>query len=156
MRIGSICLLGLACLLGACSSPSHRINGTDVPNIPGTKLVQSSFKSSGGSVEAGQATFSGSIYDAMERARWAGRGFLKDGWTEVSLTGTPQEATAIFTAPWPGDGMQRVATLDITASQLRGSATITVKVEPEPAEDTTGSPSDQAVTAVGDDADDGH
>jgi hypothetical protein len=163
MRFVPICLLGLGCLLGACEATSHRIQGTDVPKIPGTTLVQSSFQSSGGRVQAGEATFSGSIYDAMERARWAGRGFKQDGWTRQSLTGSPTKATAVFTAPWTGEGLHRVATLEITASQLRGAATITVTVEPtsdtKQAEPAKGSSDDagakvapeQAMTTASDD-----
>ena len=139
MRFGPIFLTGLVFLATACSTPAHRISGTDVPNIPGTTLVQSSFQSVRGSVEAGEATFSGSIYDALERARWTRRGFLKDGWAEESITGTPLQATAVFTSPWPGKHLRRVAVVDISAAQFRGSATVTVSVEPFP-----GDPGDTA------------
>lgn len=122
-----ILLLSLLCgFLSACAGNDHRILGTDLPLVPGTTLTENTLVVRGGRASSGAVTFDGSIFDALERARWTGRGFEKDGWTEASITGTPEAATGVWTQRLPGGERERVATLEITASQVRGVAVITV------------------------------
>ena len=130
MTARTLVLLALVLVLNGCGGAEHRILGTDIPLVPGTALQSNDFKSSRGRVESGEVEFTGSIFDALERARWTGRGFEKDGWTQESLTGTPEQATAVFTQPLRGSDTERVATLDVVASQVRGVARITISERP--------------------------
>ena len=129
MRSGLIIAVLAGSFLASCASKAHRLTGTDLPKVPSTQLVETSLKSVRGRTESGTVVFSGSIFDALERIRWTERGFKTDGWTQRSVTGTPREATAIYTSPW-NDEEERVAVLHVVAAQIRGSATITVNVEP--------------------------
>ena len=130
MTARTIVLLTLALVMNGCGGPQHRISGTDIPLVPGTALKSNDFQTARGRVQSGEAMFTGSIFDALERARWAGRGFEKDGWTQESLTGTPEQATAVFTQAVPGTDTERVATMSVVASQIRGVARIIVTKRP--------------------------
>jgi hypothetical protein len=146
MRYTTTALLALVFALNGCGGPEHRILGTDIPLVPGTALKNKDFTTARGKVQSGQATFTGSIFDALERARWTARGFEIDGWTQESLTGTPEQAVAIFTQAVPKTDKERVATMTVVASQVRGTATIvvtdrTVKPPASAPKDTAGSDS---------------
>jgi hypothetical protein len=117
-------------VMNGCGGPKHRISGTDMPLVPGTAVKTNDLKSSRGLIQSGEVTFTGAIFDALERARWTARGFEKDGWAQQSLTGTPERATAIFTQALPKTDNERVATVNVISSQVRGIATITVEVRP--------------------------
>ena len=130
MRFTTTALLALVFAMNGCGGAEHRILGTDIPLVPGTALKNKDFTTSRGKVQSGQATFTGSIFDALERARWTARGFEIDGWSQESLTGTPERAVAIFTQAVPRTDKERVATMTVVASQIRGTATITVTERP--------------------------
>lgn len=129
MRIMFPLLAAVLVFMTACASTAHRVSGTDVPRVPETEVKSNSLVFSGGRAESGKVEFTGTIYDALERARWTARGFAIDGWTEVSLGGSAAEAKALFTSAWRQPGTERVATLRVIAAQLHGSATITIEVK---------------------------
>ena len=129
MRAGLIIAVLAVSFLSSCADMGHRLTGTDIPKVPSAQLVESSLKSVRGRIQSGKVVFSGSIFDALERIRWTERGFKIDGWTQRSVTGTPREATAIYTSPWD-EAEEHVAVLHVVAAQIRGTATITVNLRP--------------------------
>ena len=111
--------------LGACSGPGKQLGGTDIPVIP--ELTHVSTTVSNGStsrIQDGTVVFEGPIYDALERARWSVANFRHSGWVLEAITGTPEQATATFGHDKPSNGIQRVATLDVTADRRKGTAVI--------------------------------
>ena len=132
MRNSQLILAGALLSLVACAAPAHRLHGTDLPKVPETTMASNNLELVRGKAFSGDVTFTGTIFDALERARWTARGFEIDGWTEQSLTGSPSKATAIFTMPGTQPGTERVATLDVVASQVRGTAVISIKIKPAP------------------------
>lgn len=143
MRFAFPLLMTLLVSLVACASQSHRLRGSDLPRVPETQIETNSLEIWQGKARSGEVLFTGPIFDALERARWTARGFRIDGWTEKSLSGTPADATAVFTSSWSEAGTERIATLHILASRVRGSATINVEIKPvskeSDASDTKGS-----------------
>lgn len=117
-----------------CQSTEHRISGTDIPKIPELTLVHSETEGERSRVRSAEFRFDGPVFDALERIRWTSTGFEKDGWTLDSITGNAAEAEAIFSMPWHEPGMRRVADLHVIASQVRGKATLLVRVEKAPEE----------------------
>jgi len=128
MRSGLLIVLLHCTFLASCADHSHRVDGTDLPKVPSTKVQATTLKSVQGRTEEGRILFSGSIYDALERIRWTGRGFKADGWTQRAVSGSPREATALFTSPWSGDE-ERLAVLHVVADPVHGTATVTVSIE---------------------------
>ena len=122
-------LVGLLCSFGGCQSRDHLILGTDIPRIPELDLASTQAERERNKVSDAEFIFTGPIFDALERVRWTTRGFKKDGWKRVSIGGNASEANGVFTQPWHAPGMLRMAKLHVVASQVRGTATITVSIE---------------------------
>lgn len=112
-------------LLGACSGQAKKLGGTDIPLIPELDHVSTTVSTGSTSrIQDGTVIFEGPIYDALERARWSVSNFRHSGWVLEAITGTPEEATATFGHDKPLNGIQRVATLDVTADRRKGTAVI--------------------------------
>ena len=135
MRFTFLLLIIAVALMVACESDQHRLQGTDIPRVPETTVESNTLELHGRRAISGTVRFVGPIYDALERVRWTARGFDLDGWKEVSLTGTPAEANALFVSEWHEPGTERVAKLHIVASHVRGQAILTIEVKPAPEDD---------------------
>ena len=140
-------LILVFCIASACNNPHKQIGGSDIPVVP--ELTHTATTVSSGShsrIEDGIVTFEGPIYDALERARWSVANFKHNGWVLEAITGTPEKATATFGNAKPSNGVQRVATLVITADRRNGTAVInfsTRKVQPSSADQPKDSKTDQ-------------
>jgi hypothetical protein len=108
------------------------IDGTDIPRVPELTLSSAQVQHERNKVSSAEFTFTGPIFDALERIRWASRGFDKDGWTKVSISGNSSEANAVFSMSWYTPGMERMANLHVVASDTHGTATILVSIEKVP------------------------
>ena len=139
-----------------CSNPHKQLGGTDIPVVPQLDHVDTAVvDGSKSKIEAGTVTFRGTVYDALERARWSVSNFEHNGWNLESITGTQQKATAVFGNAKVLNGIQRVATLVVTADRRNGTAVIhfsnrKVPAEPETTSEGTSSKpsSDQATSSL--------
>lgn len=137
-------------VLWGCEDTRHRISGTDIPGVHGLAIESSdvTWSDQYRGVESGTFELEGAIYDALERIRWSSRGFKKDGWTQVSITGTPDEATGVFRERWHDPGMERIATMHVVAGRTNGHAKLVIRVQKvAPSTDTESSDSKAADAA---------
>jgi hypothetical protein len=109
----SLFLFVLPMLLAGCGSPQKRISGTDLPTIPRVTMTS---------------------YDALERLRWISRPYVEAGWTPEKSTGSPSEATQVFSKPLPELKLKRSVKITAIASQTAGSVLVHLYSEPLPSE----------------------
>ena len=114
-----------ATFIAGCSNPHKQLGGTDIPVVPQLDHVDTTVvDGSNTRIDAGTVTFRGTVYDALERARWSVSNFEHNGWVLESITGTQQKATAVFGNAKVLNGVQRIATLVVTADRRNGTAVI--------------------------------
>jgi hypothetical protein len=131
----SLFLFVLPMLLAGCGSPQKRISGTDLPTIPRVTMTSSEIKSSTEGVATdGKFVFTGQVYDALERLRWISRPYVEAGWTPEKSTGSPSEATQVFSKPLPELKLKRSVKITAIASQTAGSVLVHLYSEPLPSE----------------------